>query len=409
MTRPDLISRRSFSLAAACTAAAWLSGCTRSGTGRSAAPSGRALHAPPASPVDCPATAAPPTPMPLWETAVHRGLVYGSSTATWQISDRAYRALYTREAAILFTEDDLLWYRLRPTPTSGLRFQYGDEIVAFAHRNQQLVFGAHLVWDAGFGHGWNRGELLGMDRSTARRILFGTLDRVVHRYRGRVVAWSTVNEAIDTSGLRSDVPWFQTIGPGYVAEAFHRAHDADPNALLVLNDNGFETTDGLNDPADKRAATLRVLDQLLHAGVPVHALGVQAHLDASYLDEFDQGAYRRFLADVANRGLKILITEMDVLDDTLPTAIGPRDAAVADIYRRYLDVALDEPAVVSLMTFGLSDRYTWLQEDYPRQDGAARRPLPFDNHLDPKPAYQALQQSLGRAPRRSLAWQLPRC
>ena len=61
------------------------------------------------------------------------------------------------------------------------------------------------------------------------------------------------------------------------------------------------------------------------------------------------------------------------------------------------------------MTFGLSDRYTWLQEDYPRQDGAARRPLPFDNHLDPKPAYQALQQSLGRAPRRSLAWQLPRC
>ena len=37
----------------------------------------------------------------LWRTAFGRGLVYGSSTATWQISDLAYRDLYAREAAIL--------------------------------------------------------------------------------------------------------------------------------------------------------------------------------------------------------------------------------------------------------------------------------------------------------------------
>jgi endo-1,4-beta-xylanase len=51
-----------------------------------------------------------------------------------------------------------------------------------------------------------------------------------------------------------------------------------------------------------------------------------------------------------------MITEMDVLDDGLRRDIAGRDAGVADVYARYLSVALDEPAVKVLVTFGLSDR-----------------------------------------------------
>jgi endo-1,4-beta-xylanase len=154
---------------------------------------------------------------------------------------------------------------------------------------------------------------------------------------------------------------------------------------------------------------LELLDRLLDQNVPVDALGVQAHLDASVFDGFDPAGYRRFLSDVADRGLKIFITEMDVLDDTLPAAAGPRDRAVADIYRRYLDAALEEPEVVSLMTFGLSDRYTWLQEDFPRDDGAPRRPLPFDDKLKPKPVLGALQGALEQTPPRNAFAVPPRC
>jgi endo-1,4-beta-xylanase len=143
--------------------------------------------------------------------------------------------------------------------------------------------------------------------------------------------------------------------------------------------------------------------------VPVHALGVQAHLQAGrFTGGFDAGAYRKFLADVATRGLQILITELDVLDDGLPAASGPRDTAVAGIYRRYLSVALQEPAVATVMTFGLSDRYTWLQEDYPRNDGAPRRPLPFDRKLRPKPAYDAISSTLAEASKRRALWTPPR-
>jgi endo-1,4-beta-xylanase len=143
--------------------------------------------------------------------------------------------------------------------------------------------------------------------------------------------------------------------------------------------------------------------------VPVHALGIQAHLLADrFAQRFNATAYSRFLDEVADRGLKILITEMDVLDDGLPADIAVRDRAVADVYRRYLDVTLDHRAVKALITFGLSDRYTWLQEDLPREDGAARRPLPFDEDLQPKPAYRALSHSLRDAPWRHPLWPIRR-
>ncbi len=345
---------------------------------------------------------------PLWSAADRHGLVYGSSTATWQLSDKAYARLFARHVSMLFTEDDLLWYRLKPTPDSELDFSFGDQIIEFAERHRQIVLGAHLVWDEGFGEGWTEEDLFGMSERRARRVLFDTLRATVHRYRGRVPVWIVVNEAIvngtDEShhGLRKDVPWFQTIGPEYVGHAFDLAHDEDPHAMLMLNDFGYETVNEFGDrPEDKQRASLQVLDRLLERGHPVHAFGIQAHLLADRFHErFHERTYRRFLSELADRGMKIFITEMDVLDDGLAANRTRRDRAVASIYRHYLDVALQEPAVKAVINFGLSDRYTWLQEDYPREDGAPRRPLPFGDALRAKPAYRAVLRGLRHAPDR---------
>jgi endo-1,4-beta-xylanase len=353
---------------------------------------------------------------PLWKPAARRGILYGSSTTTWQL-DPDYAELFREQAAILFTEDDLLWWRLKPTPSSPLDFTYGDQIIDFAERNHQLVYvGPGLVWDEGFGDGWQDSDLWDISEKRARELLFGTLRAVMSRYRGRVAVWCVVNEAIVNGKdqgwhrLREDVPWFQTIGPEYVADAFHIARQTDPHAMLLMNDFGYETKNQYDDYAiDKQRATLQVLDRLLGKGVPIDAFGVQAHLLAdSFAERFHAKQYLRFLSELADRGLKILITEMDVLDDGLPAAARPRDRMVADVYRRYLDVALQEPAVKAVINFGLSDRYTWLQEDYPRDDGAARRPLAFDENLDPKPAYYAIRSALAHAPRRRRGFRFPR-
>jgi endo-1,4-beta-xylanase len=362
----------------------------------------------PASAAATPIRAA--TPAPLWQQAAQRGIVFGSSIASWQLDD-TYPALFAREAGLLFTEDDLLWYQLKPAPEAPLNFGPGDQIVAFAEANRQLTIGAHLAWDEGFGDGWSEDDLWGLDRAAARRLLYGVIRAEVAHYRGRMNGWIVANEVTDPTdadryGFRTTVPWYATIGAGYVADSFHLAKEADPKALRIINEFGFETENEFGDRAEpRRKAFLTAIDRLLDQNVPVQAAGIQGHLLADgFGSKFDERGYRTFLRELADRGLSILITELDVLDDGLPAAVGPRDRMVADVYRRYLDVALDEKAVKAVVAFGLTDRYTWLEEDRPREDGAPRRPLAFDSDLHAKPAYTAISQALLHAPARQQLW-----
>jgi endo-1,4-beta-xylanase len=353
----------------------------------------------------------------LWKAAARSKLVYGSSIATWQIEDDAtgkitdpgYAKLHPHHAALLFPEDDLLWWRLRPTPKSGLDFTHSDRIYAFAEKHNQIVYGGPgLVWDEGFGDGWTDDDLWNISEKRARHLLYDTLRAVMKRYKGRTAIWPVVNEAIvngtDSShhGLRKDVPWFKTIGPEYVAHAFHEAREADPHAMLILNEFGYETVDQYGQrPIDKMRSTLKVIDNLQKHDVPLDGFGIQGHLLADHFRErFDHRQYRHFLRELGGRGLHVLITEMDVLDDGLPKNPHRRDQMIADVYRRYLDVALESHYVKAVINFGLTDRYTWLDEDYPRDDGAHRRPLPFNRHLRTKPAYHAIHDKLAQAPAR---------
>src|SRR3954452_12100295 len=92
------------------------------------------------------ATSAPiPEPAPLWRTARSRGLAYGTAWATWMAGDHRLTDLQDREAAILMTQDDLLWYVLKPNPSARLDFSYGDAFYQQAKSQNQLVLGAHLV------------------------------------------------------------------------------------------------------------------------------------------------------------------------------------------------------------------------------------------------------------------------
>ncbi len=363
-----------------------------------------------------PALAADPLPgtgrPPLWKQAERRGIVFGSSIATWQLSPR-YPQLHAREAGLLFTEDDLLWYQLKPTPDADLNFEPGDKIIRFAERHDQLVIGAHLAWDEGFGEGWRDKDLWGLSKEEARQLLFGVIRKEVKHYQGRVNGWIVANEVTDPYdadkvGLRTNIPWYQTIGRGYVAKSFELAAEHDPEALRIINEFGFETVNEWGDkPEPRRRAYLKAIDFLLDQGVPVQAVGIQGHLLADdFGRRFDERGYRAFLREFADRDLPVLITEMDVLDDGLPKNPQKRDRMVADVYRRYLDVTLDDKNVKAVVAFGLTDRYTWLDEDQPREDGSHRRPLAFNRKLEPKRAYSAISHSFRHAPERKPLWEL---
>jgi endo-1,4-beta-xylanase len=131
-------------------------------------------------------------------------------------------------------------------------------------------------------------------------------------------------------------------------------------------------------------------------------VGIQAHLVTRGLT-FDPKAYAAFLREIADLGLKIIITELDIQDTDLPAAIPERDQILAQEIGRYLDVVLAEPAVAGVITWGLSDRYTWLNSDptAKRPDGLPSRPLPLDIEMERKPIWSAIANAFRNAPERS--------
>jgi endo-1,4-beta-xylanase len=142
--------------------------------------------------------------------------------------------------------------------------------------------------------------------------------------------------------------------------------------------------------------------------IPIDGVGLQSHLKLARFGDFHEKKYLTFLDDLAQRGLKIIVTELDVDDRGAPPAIEDRDRAVADVYARFLAAALDCPAVVALVTWGLCDPYSWLNHNqyfpqFKRPDGLSQRPLMFDGDFHPKPAFNAVLHALQQAPKRSAA------
>ena len=141
-------------------------------------------------------------------------------------------------------------------------------------------------------------------REDARTLLYGVIRREVSHYAGRMNGWIVANEVTDPEeadrhGFRTNVPWYNTIGPGYIAQSFHLAEAHDPQALRIINEFGFETVNQYGDRAGAPAtAFLKAIDRLLDQGVPVQAAGIQGHLLA---DEFAAEVPRARLPPVPPR------------------------------------------------------------------------------------------------------------
>jgi endo-1,4-beta-xylanase len=203
--------------------------------------------------------------------------------------------------------------------------------------------------------------------------------------------------------LRTGV-FLEMFGPEYLDLAYRVARETDPNARLVVNDYDIE----LDAPEQeaRRVALLRLVEQMRRSGTPVDAVGIQAHLSCTGGPPFSATRLRRFLADLAALGMTIQLTELDVTDEGAPADQAVRDRLVADTYSRFLDAALDEPAVKMVVSWGLSDRHSWIvrhetHQSKWREDGLSSRPLPFDADLQPKPACEAIAQAFAHAPLRT--------
>jgi endo-1,4-beta-xylanase len=344
----------------------------------------------------------------LQELAAAKGVSYGSMV-TWKSwdgdnalnRDDGFAQLVERECGIITSGMEMFW-GLNSQNAGGMDFNGADKIVDWAQSHGKKARGHTLIWHEQTPK-WFRG--IG-DGPYGSKMIVERVTSMVSRFAGRMHSWDVANEVIDPGSDRPDglraSKYMQLVGPSYLDEAFKAARAADPKALLVLNDYNLEKNND-NDER-KRQAMLTIIDGFKQRNTPIDAVGIQSHLAVKDRGTFDQTVFANFLKEISDRGLQVMLTELDVVDVGAPSEIPARDAEVAAMYKDYLDVALASPAVKTVVTWGLSDRDSWIThysvDDFRRPDGLPPRPLPFDKDLKPKPAYFAIAEAFKAAPGR---------
>ncbi|MGK3747316.1 MAG: endo-1,4-beta-xylanase [Bacillariaceae sp.] len=151
--------------------------------------------------------------------------------------------------------------------------------------------------------------------------------------------------------------FFRKIGPGYIEDCFRWAHQADPDAILLYNDNKVE---GMNGPnKEKSDGFYHLLASLIKKGVPIHGCGIQAHFNAAGTGN-KRVPTPRMVKNQIHRlgklGLKVNISEMDCRVSQLAPDL--RQIAQRQIYHDIIVAALTEPAFDGLWLWGFTDRHS---------------------------------------------------
>lgn len=273
-----------------------------------------------------------------------------------------------------------------------------DRLVDWSQRHGMTLIGHCLVWHSQPPK-WMFTDETGknVSRETLIGRMYSHIMTVVTRYRGKIKGWDVVNEAFEDDGSYRKTPYYNIIGPEYLALAFQFAHEADPDAELYYNDYS------MSKPG-KREAVCQLVRQLKAKGIRIDAVGMQSHNGYNYPDYSD---YEKSLEAFAAEGVKVMLTELDM--NMLPN---PKDFNGAEISQnfklmeqynpyvkgldkkaqklfnqRYLDlfrIVERHKDVISRVTFwGVNDGHTWLN-DWPVK-GRTNYPMLFDRDYQAKP------------------------
>jgi endo-1,4-beta-xylanase len=240
-------------------------------------------------------------------------------------------------------------------PEEG-KFAFGelDALVSFANEHGLEIHGHCLVFTEAYPE-WVFNKL--RDPSVDKlKVLEQTIKPIVERYNGKnghglIRSWDVVNEPFDPDEwgeLNKQSIWYKALGEGYIAEAFKMAHTANPDATLFMNDWGAETD------ADRQTVMRNSFVTLKAQGVPIHGIGLQAHIDEETLsdddamDELLHGGLTTYFADIKQEGGLVRISEASVAENGDPEMQGK-------VYEALLRAALQADNCVGINLWGVTN------------------------------------------------------
>jgi len=258
------------------------------------------------------------------------GFAFGFPIDLRRLTNPADLAFYTdvvsRHFSVAVLENNAKWAKIEAV--EGVRdYSFVDDDVDWGVANGFVVKGHTLQWgivppfSSSAVPPWAISRfgplpLSASDQEELREMVRTFVVETTGRYAGRITTWDVTNETLQPLGQ-----WFvQRLGTGIVDDAYRWAHEADPFAQLVFNEWIVEVFTGFAMPTAAQMRD-RVL-QLRAAGVPVHAVGQQAHfvpgiafagvpVDLSQRTAVDD--YAVALETLAEAGLPIHITETNFI------------------------------------------------------------------------------------------------
>jgi endo-1,4-beta-xylanase len=379
--------RRSVLTVGAAGAAALLAG----GTSAEAATRSKTATAQAADAGDAPWTSAS-----LRDLAARIGLRVGSALVPQDIETPSYAAIAGSQFSVVTPGNAMKWQIVEPAQGS-YDWSQADQLVSFAHANDQLIRGHTLIWHNQLPTWLTTGVANGTITSAQlMELAHQHITTEVTRYRGKIWQWDVCNEFFtdaNPSGIDQTNWWIVNAGPDIIPNAFKWARAADPHALLFYNDYNIGGEDGTNA---KFTAVYSYLRQLRAQGVPVDGVGIQGHLDTQY--GWSPAALRQDIEKYASLGLKVAITEADVrtfvnnATDQVPTDSLALFAQPFE-YSEMLKAALAVPECISFTVWGFTDSDSWVPGVFTGEGYAGI----YDVNQQPKAAYYALQSDLALA------------
>ncbi|MDR2149789.1 MAG: endo-1,4-beta-xylanase [Spirochaetaceae bacterium] len=225
----------------------------------------------------------------------------------------------------------------------------------------------------------------GISREEALENLLTHAKTVAAHFKGRVISWDVLNEAINDnpqnpedwrSALRQ-TPWYKAIGAEYIPLLFQAVREADPEAKLYYNDYNL---DNQNKARAVYAMVKDLNDQYRDAGGRplIDGIGMQGH----YRINTNPQTVARSLELFASLGVEISITELDIqtgADSVLSESQGVQQALLyGALFTLFKEHA---PSIARVTFWGLDDGSSWR---------ASANPTLFDKNLQAKPAFYAV-------------------
>jgi len=337
----------------------------------------------------------------LRELADKNGITIGTEFSIWNMQKQSYWDIMTTDYNVAALSE-FSCYKDFWQGRGNYNFEPLDRIVDFAIQQGLKVRASHLIWGAYENCPFPDWLLKdNFTRDEYLKILEEYIKAVVTHFKGRVTEWSIANEATNRSFCNGGCDfWADRIGPDYIEKSFRWAREADPNGILIFNEDNNDSPRDTNTQRtiNKMYFTVKTLKD---KGVPIDVVGMQMHILLPWNSQIrprkeDVIKTMKMFADL---GVSIYITEFDVNLQAIGGSQKDKWEYEASIYRDMLESCLESKVCKSFTTWGVSDSTSWITctspgcVNLPNAD-----PLMFDKDFQPKPAYYAVRDVLAGKP-----------